>query len=87
MGGQWDRTSVTIGGHQNCPLMASGTAKRFSWSVASLLCLGCLGEADRVAVGDDDVGVVQEPVDGGVGDRLRHQFVEVGISLWAGRGL
>jgi len=37
-----------------------------------------LGEANRVAVGDDDVGVVQEPIDGGVGDGLGHRFVEAG---------
>ena len=29
---------------------------------------GGLGEADAVAGGHDDVGVVEEPVDGGVGD-------------------
>ena len=37
------------------------------------LASGCLGEADGVAGGDDDVGVVEQPVDGGVGDRLGHQ--------------
>ena len=36
------------------------------------------GEADRVAVGDDDVGVVQEPVDGGGGEALGHDRVEAG---------
>ena len=39
---------------------------------------GGLGEADAVAGGDDDVGVVEEPVDGGVGDGLGHEFVEPG---------
>ena len=39
---------------------------------------GGLGEADAVAGGEDDVGVVQEPVDGGVGDGLGHEFVEPG---------
>ncbi len=54
--------------------LPSGSVGQWPHSFAS----GCLGEADRVAVGDDDVGVVEEPVDGGVGDRLRHQFVEPG---------
>src|SRR3954453_19822290 len=39
---------------------------------------GCLGEADRVAGGDDDVGVVHEPINGGVGDGLGHQLIEPG---------
>ena len=34
---------LPAGGHQNCPLMASGSARGVSWSVASLLCLGLLG--------------------------------------------
>ena len=38
----------------------------------------CLREADGVAGGDDDVGVMQEPVDGGVGDGLGHELVEPG---------
>ena len=38
----------------------------------------CLGEADAVAAGLADVGVVQEPVDGGGGQRFGHEFVEPG---------
>jgi len=34
---------LPIGGHQFCPLMANGTARWVSWSVASPLCLGLLG--------------------------------------------
>ena len=37
-----------------------------------------LGEADAVAAGLADVGVVQEPVDGGGGQGLGHQLVEPG---------
>ena len=33
---------LPVGGHQNRPLMASGIAQWFSWSLASLLCLGLL---------------------------------------------
>ena len=39
---------------------------------------GGLGEADAVAGGEDDVGVVQQPVDCGVGDGFGHEFVEPG---------
>lgn len=33
-------------------------------------------EADGVAGGEDDVGVVEEPVDGGVGDGVGPESVE-----------
>ena len=40
---------------------------------------GCgLGEADGVAGGHDDVGVVEEPVNKGGGDGAGHEFVEPG---------
>ena len=40
---------------------------------------GCLGEAVGLdAVGDQDVCVVQEAVDGAGGEGLGHQFVEPG---------
>src|SRR5208282_4830279 len=35
-----------------------------------------LGEADAVAAGLADVGVVHQPVDGGCGQGFRHQLVE-----------
>jgi hypothetical protein len=35
-----------------------------------------LGEPVRVALGDDQVGVVEQPVDGGGGEGLRHDGVE-----------
>ena len=38
----------------------------------------CLGESDAVAAGLADVGVVQEPVDGGGGQGPGHQFAEPG---------
>ena len=37
-----------------------------------------MGEADAVADGLADVGVVQEPVDGGRGEGFGHQLVERG---------
>lgn len=39
---------------------------------------GGVGEADAVAGGDEDVGVVHEPVDEGGGDGAGHEFVEAG---------
>lgn len=58
--------------------MARGSAQGSVGQWPHPFAVGCLGEADRVAVGDDDVGVMQESVDGGVGDRLGHQFVGPG---------
>jgi hypothetical protein len=37
-----------------------------------------LGQAHALTGGLTDVGVVQEPVDGGGGQRLEHQLVEGG---------
>jgi hypothetical protein len=37
-----------------------------------------LGQADAVAAGLAEVGVVQQPVDGGGGQGLGHEFVEAG---------
>ena len=39
---------------------------------------GGLSEADRVTAGDDDVGVVQEPVNECGGDGSGHEFLEPG---------
>jgi hypothetical protein len=39
---------------------------------------GGLGRAGTFGLGDTDVGVVQQPVDGGGGQGLGHQFVEAG---------
>ena len=48
---------------------------------------GGLGEADAVAGGEDDVGVVQDPVDGGVGDGFGGNFAfEVGVRSVRVRG-
>ncbi len=61
--GQFD---LPVGGQENCPLVANSFAR---WWPLGLpvsvgqwhhpLAAGCLGEADRVAGGDDDVGVVE----------------------------
>lgn len=45
-----------------------------------------MGEADGVAVGLADVGVVEEPVDGGGGQCFRHQLVEPGRVKVRGEG-
>lgn len=37
-----------------------------------------LGEADGIAAGLADVGVVKEPVNGGGGESFGHEFVEAG---------
>jgi hypothetical protein len=43
------------------------------------LASGGLGEpVAGCAVGDEHLGVVEQPVDGGRGDPLGHQFVEAG---------
>ena len=42
------------------------------------LAAGGVGEADGLAVGDDEVGVVHEPVDQGGGDGAVHELVEPG---------
>ena len=59
---QWRTVELPGGGLQNCLW--------FSCSVASPLSGGGLGEWNAVAVGEHDVGVVQQPVDGGVCDFL-----------------
>ncbi|CCM65066.1 hypothetical protein BN381_500024 [Candidatus Microthrix parvicella RN1] len=40
------------------------------------LSVECVFESDRFALGDDDVGVVEEPVNEGAGDRFVHELVE-----------
>src|SRR5690349_12023445 len=56
------------------PAASSGLGQRFDSFPG-----GGLGEPVAVsAVGDEDVGVVHEPVDGRGGDRLGHQLVEPG---------
>jgi hypothetical protein len=58
-----------------CDLRASGQGRH-------PLAGGRLGEPVAIgAVGDQDVRVVQQAVDGGGGQRLGHQFVE-GIWSW-----
>jgi hypothetical protein len=78
--GHWE---VPGGGHELCPLVAIGSAQGWPPDVPGCLAqrdhsLSCdgLGEADAVAAGLADVGVVQEPVDGGRGQGSRHQLVE-----------
>ena len=46
--------------------------------VSMAMVVATVGEADAVAGGHDEVGVVEQPVDGGVGDGLGHEFVEPG---------
>ncbi len=56
------------------PVVLSGIIRRG----ASPLAGGGLGETDRVAGGEHDVRVVEEPVDGRVGDGFGHEFIEPG---------
>ena len=75
---QWRTVELPGGGQQNCPLAARCSARGSVGQWRHPLSGGGLGEADAVAGCHDDVGVVQEPVDGGVGDGLGHQLVEPG---------
>ena len=75
---QWRTAELPAGGQQNCPFVANRTARGSVGQWRHPLAGGGLGEADAVAGGEDDVGVVQEPVDGGVGDGLGHELVEPG---------
>ena len=75
---RWRTVELPGGGQQNCPLAARCSARRSVGQWRHPLSGGGLGEADAVAGGHDDVGVVQQPVDGGVGDGLGHEFVEAG---------
>ena len=74
---------VPGGGHERCPLAATGSAQWWPPDVPGWLAQrdhslpgDGLGEADAVAAGLADVGVVHEPVDGGGGQGLGHQLVE-----------
>jgi len=73
-------------GQENCPLVAISFAHWWPLGLPGSvgqwhhpLAAGCLCETDRIAGGDDEVGVVEEPVDGGVRDCFGHEFVE---STW-----
>jgi hypothetical protein len=71
-------------GHENCPLVATRSARSWPsdvpWGGSSQgvhpLAGHGLGEPDAIAAGLADVGVVQEPVDGGGGQCFGHQLVE-----------
>ena len=75
---QWRPAELPSGGQQNCPLAARCSARSSVDQWRHPLSGGGLGEADAVTGGEHDVGVVQQPVDGGVGDGLGHQLVEAG---------
>ncbi len=62
--GQWDLPSgghveLPVGGQQNCPVVAGCSARSSVGQWRHPLAGGGLGEADAVAGGHDDVGVVQ----------------------------
>jgi hypothetical protein len=63
-------------GHENSPR----TAMEFPGPSASQwhhpLARGGVDEADRFALGDDDVGMVEQPIDERRGDGLVHELVE-----------
>ena len=74
---RWRSRELPGGGQENCPGVASDGRRGSGQGVHPLAGEG-LGEADAVAAGLADVGVVQEPVDGGGGQRLGHELVEPG---------
>ena len=67
-GARWWPSDLPGDGHQTCPRWLAQGDYSFS-------CDG-LGEADAVAAGLADMGVVHEPVDGGGGQGFRHELVE-----------
>ena len=75
---QWRTVELPVRGQQNCPVVARCSARGSVGQWRHPLAGGGLGEADAVAGGHDDVGVMEQPVDGGVGDGLGHEFVEPG---------
>ena len=73
------------GGHEMCPLAATGSARWWPPDVPGLLAQrdhsfsgDGLGESDAVAAGLADVGVMHEPVNGGGGQGFGHELVEAG---------
>jgi len=83
-----------VGGQEFCLVVASVSAcwwpAELPWMSAmegfDASAAGGLGEGDAVACGDDEVGVVEEPVDGGVGERFGHQLIEPGRMQVRGQG-
>ncbi len=67
-GARWRPPDLPSGGRQTCP----GWLAKRDHSLSG----DGLGEADAVAAGLADVGVVHEPVDGGGGQGLGHDLVE-----------
>lgn len=77
---------VPAGGHENCPFAARSSAHWVVvdpavWRAGSVhrgdsFSGEGLGQADGVAAGLAEVGVVQQPVHGRGGEGLRHQLVE-----------
>ena len=75
---RWRPRVVPANGHQICPVAAIRHAR-----VALLQWLHPgsgegLGQADAIAGGLAEVGVMEQPVDGGGGQGLGHQLVEPG---------
>ncbi len=56
---QWRTVELPVGGQQNCPVVARCSARSSVGQWRHPLAGGGLGEADAVAGGHDDVGVVQ----------------------------
>jgi hypothetical protein len=73
------------GGRESCPLVATRSARLWPPNVPGWLGQGVhplaghgLGETHALAAGLADVGVVQEPVDGGGDQGLGHELIESG---------
>jgi hypothetical protein len=66
---------LPVDGQAGSPGTATGFPAR-SGEWLDPLSVGSVGEAHAVAGGDEDVGVVHEPVDEGGGDGAGHELVE-----------
>ena len=63
-----------------CPVVANRSARDSVGQGRHPLSGGGLGQTDAVAGGHDDVGVVQAPVDGGVGEPVAFRFPLHGVA-------
>lgn len=66
---------VPVGGHGDSPGTAGCFPGLFGQGLHPLS-VECVFESDRFALGDDDVGVVEEPVNEGAGEGFVHELVE-----------
>jgi hypothetical protein len=74
---RWRKVEIPEVGRWLSPLAAGFVA---GWGLLGkgfdALAVGGFGESEAVAFGDEDVRVVQEPIDGGRGEGFGHDLVE-----------